>query len=1175
MKLQEALDEEAILEKQILTLMRRFADRFTDRRVEINNLMVLHDHLLIDYGKYAFGCMTGADMKKCVHLKSVKDELLRRREKQLQDIVKENDDLQNKSDDKDAEINSLKRSMTLSERSLAPVEKYAANENMNVEAERHGNWTRNKMGDADINTLTMEQYLALNHKNQASGVVKPAIRGNVNFEIKRQFIRELKENTFSGNNNNDAYEHVERILDIVSLFNIPGVTHDTVMPRVFPITLTRAAKRWADRLSLGTINTWDLLKKPSFKGIAHHLKWLSSSRRSTTSSRKGSIPNKTPAKALTAIQIMVDYSHKCHDGSNNRRVSNDSSAGMAAITNKLDSLGKDMKKLKENVHAIQVGCENYGGAYLNKECSLHEENLETQIEQLEKDYKAKAANEVQDPSGDPNEIMILGNELFSYESPLCLEFKKHNHLCLTKQNNEETFGSLDMQEDREGEKGITKMAKPKSTTPRLHYCRRLQVLSEGEFEFQPTCDLTMKACNRGDKIYRLDEHRALKHCIVIMIRAEHIGPSIRPDLKTRPNWTDRTRPNVFRSGPRSMLFVTFGPRVRRYNEWCTKKNSHRDYESTSTPNIESDTLAPQRILNSSNQEDPILSTTSYFPNSSLEVIVNGNSPPPKRTVDGVEQSYPPTTTEEKLARKNELKARGTLLMSLPNKHQLKFNSYKNAKSLMEAIEKRFRGNKESKKVQKALLKQQYENFNKNSSEGLDQIYDRLQKLISQLEIHRETIFMEDLNLNPQLDNEDLQQIDANDLEEIDLKWQMAMLTMRARRCLKKTGRKVGANGSETIGFDKIKVECYNCHKRGHFTRECKAPRENMSREPIRRNVTVETTDANALVAQDGFGYDWSDQAEDGPTNFALMTYTSLGSSSSSNSDTKVSTCSKACLKSYETLKEHYDNLTKDFKKSQLNVGAYKAGLESVEARLVVYKKNETVFEEDIKILKIDIMFRDNALTELRKKFKKAEKERDDLKLTLEKFGNSFKNLGKLLDSQICDKFKTGVGFDSQVFDNQVNDRYKTGEGYHAVPPPYIGNFMPPKPDLILADVDEYVVSEPVTSVPTVATNEAKTSKSKPKSLSEPIIEDWGNPQLELQQKGVIDSGFSRHMTGNISYLSKYEEIDDGYVAFGGDPKGGERKPRKGQNRIKTGKKREALRSREKSKIVTVDKERKN
>ncbi|GKA79989.1 hypothetical protein Tco_0786585 [Tanacetum coccineum] len=129
-------------------------------------------------------------------------------------------------------------------------------------------------------------------------------------------MRELREDTFLGNKNNDAYEHVERILDIISLFNIPGVTHDAVMLRVFPISLTGAAKRW------------------------------------------GLIPNKTPAKKLDAIQTMADHSQKCHDELKSRRVSSDSSDGIAAITNKLDNLREDMKKLKDNVHVIQVGCEN-------------------------------------------------------------------------------------------------------------------------------------------------------------------------------------------------------------------------------------------------------------------------------------------------------------------------------------------------------------------------------------------------------------------------------------------------------------------------------------------------------------------------------------------------------------------------------------------------------------------------------------------------------------------------------------------------------------------------------------------------------------------------------------------------------------------------------------------------
>nr|GEU54164.1 retrotransposon protein, putative, unclassified [Tanacetum cinerariifolium] len=118
--------------------------------------------------------------------------------------------------------------------------------------------------------------------------------------------------------------------------------------------------------------------------------------------------------------------------------------------------------------------------------------------------------------------------------------------------------------------------------------------------------------------------------------------------------------------------------------------------------------------------------------------------------------------------------------------------------------------------------------------------------------------------------------------------------------------------------------------------------------------------------------------------------------------------------------------------------------------------------------------------------------------------NAFeRHAATFLDSQAYDKFKTGVGYDSQVFDSKVNDKYKTGQGYHAVPPPYTGNSMPPKLDLILADMDEYVVSESVTSVPVVVTNKAKTSESKPKSVSEPIIEDWvSDSEVETETKSI-------------------------------------------------------------------------
>ncbi|GJT19526.1 ribonuclease H-like domain-containing protein [Tanacetum coccineum] len=446
-----------------------------------------------------------------------------------------------------------------------------------------------------------------------------------------------------------------------------------------------------------------------------------------------------------------------------------------------------------------------------------------------------------------------------------------------------------------------------------------------------------------------------------------------------------------------------------------------------------------------------------------EVILNGNKVL-KRTVGEVEQEYEPTSTEEKQDKRNEMKARGTLLMALPNKDQLKFHSYKDAKLLMEAIEKRYGGNKESNKVQRTLLKQQYENFVGSSSETIDQTFDRFQKLISQLEIRGEVIEQEDMNLkllrslpsewkthaliwrnkeeietisldnftnsnnisnnnntneadnttygvsvahtqsnptygdnlsdvvicaflasqpnSPQLAREDLEQINPDDLEEMNLQWEMAMLTIRPRKFIKRTGRKLDVNG-QGVGFDRSKVECYNCHKNGHFARECKAPRnqENRGRENSRRTLTMETPTENALVTQDVIGgYDWSYQAEEEhPTNYALIAFTTLGSSSSS--DSEVDSCSKSCL-------------------------------ESVEARLAHYKKNEAVFEESINVLNLEVKLRDNALVENKKKLEKEEKERDELKLTLEKFQNSSKSLNNLLESQVFDKFKTGLGYNA-------------------------------------------------------------------------------------------------------------------------------------------------------------------
>ncbi|GJT72977.1 ribonuclease H-like domain-containing protein [Tanacetum coccineum] len=179
----------------------------------------------------------------------------------------------------------------------------------------------------------------------------------------------------------------------------------------------------------------------------------------------------------------------------------------------------------------------------------------------------------------------------------------------------------------------------------------------------------------------------------------------------------------------------------------------------------------------------------------------------------------------------------------------------------------------------------------------------------------------------QLVYEDLEQIHEDDIEEMDLKWQLALLSMRTRRFFQKTGRKITINGSDTAGYDKSKVECFNCHKMGHFAREYRGPRNqdsrNRNQDSSRRTVNVEETSSKSMVGIDGAGFDWSYMADDDvATNMALMAF----------SDS-------------------------EFNKSELNLATYKRGIASVEEHLVFYKKNEVIFCEQLDVLKRDISYK--------------------------------------------------------------------------------------------------------------------------------------------------------------------------------------------------------------------------
>ncbi|GJT66646.1 ribonuclease H-like domain-containing protein [Tanacetum coccineum] len=444
---------------------------------------------------------------------------------------------------------------------------------------------------------------------------------------------------------------------------------------------------------------------------------------------------------------------------------------------------------------------------------------------------------------------------------------------------------------------------------------------------------------------------------------------------------------------------------------------------------------------------------------------------------------------------------------------------------MEAINNRFGGNKESKRMQKTILKQNYENFAALSQERLDKTYDRFQKLISQLEIHGEVISQEDANLkllrslplawnNIALimrNKSDLDTLNMDDLYnnlkvyESEIKVQLSSSlnsqnlafvssdnssstneTVNNAHSVSAASSKdqastasyaddvifsffvnqsnapqldnedleqIDADDLEEMDLKWTKVKCYNCHRRVHFARECMAPRNqgNRNRDAPRRNAPVDKSTTNALVVQDGIA-----------------------------------------------LQKQYDQQREALNKSNLEIIGYQMGLESLEARIVVHEKNETVYEENIKILKYDVQVKDISIKDLKNHLEEALKEKDDLKLKLEKFEESSKNLTKLINSQISAKDKTGLGYDGQINESELNNIHMNkSEVVHSVfncresdvdDNPINDRFK------IEESVFKSAVRKTTTSVPETETSISKTSKDiveKPKTVrpSALIIEE--------------------------------------------------------------------------------------
>ncbi|GJX27724.1 putative ribonuclease H-like domain-containing protein [Tanacetum coccineum] len=574
----------------------------------------------------------------------------------------------------------------------------------------------------------------------------------------------------------------------------------------------------------------------------------------------------------------------------------------------------------------------------------------------------------------------------------------------------------------------------------------------------------------------------------------------------------------------------------------------------------------------------------------------------------------PVTTEEKTNKKNDVKASILLLMALPNEHQLTFSQYHDAKTMFPAIETRFGGNEATKKTQKTLLKQQYENFSTTSAKSLDSIFNRLQKILSpEWNTHVvvwmnkpevDTMSIDDLYNNfkiieqkvkksigassgaqdlafmtapstsstndantasPQNPNgsnllhQDLEQIHEDDLEAMDLKWQLSLLSMRAKRYYQKTCKKIIINANDTTGYDKSKVECFNCHKMGHFARDCRAPRSKESQfrnqDNTKKQGNNEDTSLKAMLAIDG-----------------------------------VAT-------------------------------TYKRGLATLEEQLITYIKNGVLFSEEVAVLKREVACKDYEINVLKSEFEKVKQEKEGIEFKIEKFDKASKDLDHLLGRQITDKCKKGLGYSlvppphPLIYNRPKNldlsyfglDEFKEHEFKGCGPEnsKQESNIVCDKKsndskenydnslvkEQVSKDTSSFVESLLNVDKETFFLVDKKVESVKPKNHEKPVKKSvrlsantikgkgWfthkvntakaqavntarpqavntarpkkvkiarpnsrvvnavrGKPQQD--DTGFVDSGCSRHMTGNIAYLSDFKEFDGGYVTFGGGAHGG-------------------------------------
>ncbi|GJW64825.1 ribonuclease H-like domain-containing protein [Tanacetum coccineum] len=380
-----------------------------------------------------------------------------------------------------------------------------------------------------------------------------------------------------------------------------------------------------------------------------------------------------------------------------------------------------------------------------------------------------------------------------------------------------------------------------------------------------------------------------------------------------------------------------------------------------------------------------------------------------------------------------------------DRHLLNFHDAQDAKTLWDAIKARFGGNEASKKMQKNLLKQQFVTFVSNEGANLkflrslpsewhvvttmtrgqpgldaldfDDLYNNLKvtskqstaddipEIITKGYAQASSSKLQD-TLNPSSnsdeiicsffaqqasmpethDDEDLLQIDDDVMEEIDIRLQVAMITARIRKFMRKTGRPIDLKPKNGISFDKSKIECFNCQKLGEIEWTKEFGDEPVTFAMVALNGLGEDDRSMEIDAehvdfgQDGLGdFDWSEEADNAPVALALM---ATSSTDSSNSEVPY------CSKSYKKLLKDYQTERDNYQKARLEIQGYQLSLESLKIIIKTHEKNEYAWGDKYEQMEYDLNMRDWKLGEKQKELDKVIKERDELKDKLEKWSNA-------------------------------------------------------------------------------------------------------------------------------------------------------------------------------------------